>query len=57
MQTDIFTVPVFKMQVIKNGKVLFVDNSKTRDIFIINTVNAYDDLKYYRNIQEKSLFA
>lgn len=49
------TSPVFRMQVLSKGKLVYMHDSKTRDYFIIKTVNEYDDLNYYRNIQEKNL--
>ena len=47
--------PVFRMQVLTKGKLIYMNNSKTRDLFAIKTANEYDDLKYYRNVQEKNL--
>jgi predicted nucleotidyltransferase len=47
--------PIFRMQVITKGKLIYMGNSKTQYLFVIKTVNEYDDLKYYRNIQEKNL--
>ena len=47
--------PVFRMQVLSKGELVYMHNSRTRDYFIIKTINEYDDLNYYRNIQEKNL--
>ena len=47
--------PVFRMQVISNGELIYVRDSRSRDYFIIKTINEYDDLNYYRNIQEKNI--
>ena len=47
--------PVFRMQVLSKGELVYMHDSKSRDYFIIKTINEYDDLNYYRNIQEKNL--
>jgi predicted nucleotidyltransferase len=47
--------PVFRYQVLSKGEVIYMHDSGSRDYFIIKTINEYDDLNYYRNIQEKNL--
>jgi len=47
--------PIFKMQVISKGKLIFCRNSKVNSYFVMRTVNEYDDLSYYRKIQEKNI--
>jgi len=43
------------MQVVSKGKCIFSKNDKVRYNFIIKTVNEYDDLSYYRAIQQKDI--
>jgi predicted nucleotidyltransferase len=47
--------PVFRFQVISKGKLIYMKESKARDYFIIKTINDYDDLSYYRAIQETDI--
>ena len=47
--------PIFRMQVISKGKNIYFSNSKIKSNFDICTVNEYDDLSYYRHIQEKNI--
>ena len=47
--------PIFKMQVITKGKLIFCRNPKINHYFVIRTVNEYDDLSYFRKSQEKNI--
>ena len=47
--------PVIKMQVLKNGKLLFERNKGEYARFFVNTVKVYDDLKTSRLVIEKNV--
>ena len=47
--------PIFRMQVISKGKNIYFRNSKIKSNFVIRAANEYDDLNYYRHIQEKNI--
>jgi len=47
--------PIFLMQVVAKGKIIFCRDPKINSYFVIRTVNMYDDLSYYRRSQEKNI--
>jgi len=47
--------PIFAQQVITKGEILFEKNSSFKARYFLKVYNEYYDLKYYRNIQEKTL--
>lgn len=44
--------PILKMQVLKNGRLIFKRDDKVYNKFFVNTINQYDDLKRVRKICE-----
>ena len=46
---------VFRMQVISKGVDIYCRDEKIKNYFVIRTANEYDDLSYYRQIQEKGI--
>jgi len=47
--------PVFKMQILKNGILIYSRNKKYYHQFFVDTLNQYDDLKRIRKPCEENI--
>jgi len=47
--------PILKMQVLKNGALVFAKDKKIYNQFYVDTINQYDDLKQTRKICEDNI--
>jgi len=47
--------PILKMQVLKNGALVFAKDKKIYNQFYVDTINQYDDLKQIRKICEDNI--
>ena len=50
-----YASPVLKMQILKNGMLLYASDKKYFHLFFVDTVNQYDDLKRIRKNCEESI--